>query len=380
MHVGMKHILFATLTALACSKAEPPPVVDAGAERFVSDTAVAPSDVSVTLAVDFAIESCPAFDPQAATCTGRAPLAVRFAPMATTTVIQYYWDFGDGTPFDVELAPKHIYTIPGVYSVRVVATGADGNMVTQEHPGFVIVQSNPLGEPCDADLQCDQGLFCLCSANAPCSSGPAHGLCAASCQASLCDDTAVCVGLLTATPPPGETSPWQNPLCLRACVHDEDCAAGLRCRTLPAPAGSAWSRGCFTDLPGDVGDPCRDVAGNLRNDFCASGFCADLGAKGLCSLNCESASCPPGSDCAVLGDGRSLCLRPCTNFDCAQDPLLTCVVPNPGDLGYQLAGNIGSSAASSYCAPKPCAVDDPSGAKCLPTGTCVYKTGAAHCR
>jgi hypothetical protein len=57
------------------------------------------------------------------TCTGRAPLAVRFAPLATTTVTQYFWDFGDATPFDGELAPNHVYTTPGVYSVRVVATG-----------------------------------------------------------------------------------------------------------------------------------------------------------------------------------------------------------------------------------------------------------------
>jgi PKD repeat protein len=379
MHLGMKRILVATLTALACSKADAP-ARDAGAERVVSDTAVSPSDVSVALKVDFTVENCPAFDPQAITCTGQVPLTVRFVPLATTTVIQYYWNFGDGSPFALEVAPSHPYTVPGVYTVSVVATGVDGNMVSQAHPGYIVVLANPLGDPCDSDLQCNQGLFCLCSTKAPCSTGPTSGLCASSCQVDACDDTAVCAGLLTAAPPTGEASPWQNSLCLRACAKDDDCAAGLSCRTLPlGGADGGWTHGCFVSVPGDVGEPCRDVEGNLRNDLCTSGFCADLGAKGLCSLDCANATCPPGSDCAVLGDGRNLCLRPCTNFNCAQDPLLTCVVPNPGDLGYQLTGVAGPNAASSYCAPKPCSVDDPSGDGCLPTGTCVTMSGAGHC-
>ena len=378
MHVGMKRILVVTLTALACSKAAVP-VRDAGVDKISSDTATPQSDASVSLAVDFAVENCPSFDAQALTCTGKVPLAVRFVPLATTTVTQYYWDFGDATPFGGELAPPHIYTTPGIYSVMVMATGVGGVRVQKVHPGFIVAQANPIGEPCAFNAQCDEGLFCLCPASTPCNPGPAHGLCASSCETDRCGDAAVCAGLLTATPPSGETSAWQGPICLRACAKDADCADGLSCRSLPPwPAGSASVHGCFADVPGDVGNTCMDDRGNLRNDLCASGLCADLGADGLCSMNCAVTSCPAGSDCAVLGDGRKLCLRSCAGFACSQDPLLTCVAPGPGNLGYQLVSPASSNTASSYCAPTPCSPDDLNDL-CLPTGTCVSEAGGSHC-
>jgi len=375
MRLGMKCILAITLTTLACSKATLP-TRDAGADRPAPDTAPPASDVAISLAVDFSVENCPAFDAQAMTCTGSAPLSVRFAPLATTTVTQYFWDFGDATPFDGELAPNHVYTTPGVYSVSVVATGVGGGVVTKVHSDLIIVQANLIGDACDATAQCDQSLYCLCPANAPCSTGPTHGLCAASCETGVCGDGGVCAKLLTAAPPSGKASDWQGSMCLRECEKDTDCEVGLRCRTLPpGRLGSAWIHGCFASVPGDVGDPCRDAEGNLRDDLCASGLCADLGANGLCSANCGTASCPPGSDCAVLGDGRRLCLRPCTNFACSQDPLLTCITPNTGDLGYQLASPASPSAASVYCAPIRCLEDKP----CLPAGSCQSVTGPGHC-
>jgi PKD repeat protein len=371
----MKHILVISLAALACNKAASP-VRDAGAELPLADAAPTATDVSVTLAVDFSVENCPSFDAQTMTCTGRAPLAVRFAPLATTTVTRYFWDFGDATPFDGELAPNHVYTTPGTYSVRVVATGVDGS-VTKVHPDLIVVQANAIGDPCDETPQCDQDLSCLCPASAPCSTGPIHGLCAASCQTGICGDAGVCANLLTATPPAGKASAWQAPTCLRACEKDSDCASGLTCRTLPpGRLGSGWIHGCFAKVPGDVGEPCRDAEGNLRDDLCASGLCADLGANGMCSANCGSASCPPGSDCTVLGNGNKRCLRPCTSFSCTQDPLLTCMTPNPGDLGYQLADPTSPSAASSYCAPILCLEDNDCKS---PTGACVSVTGPGHC-
>jgi PKD repeat protein len=372
MRLGMKGILVISLVALACNKAAST-VRDAGSEKPLSDSAPPASDRPVTLAVDFSVENCPAFDAQAMTCTGQAPLSVRFAPLATATVNLYFWDFGDATPFDGELAPNHVYTTPGVYTVRVVATGVSGVVVTKIHPDAIVVQANAIGDPCNTDPQCDQGLFCLCPANAPCSTGPAHGLCAASCQTGICGNAGVCAGLQTATPPAGKAPAWQGPMCLRACDKDSDCAPGLSCRTLPpGSAGSAWIHGCFAKVPGDVGDECRDAEGNLRDDLCASGLCANLGANGMCSASCAVASCPPGADCAVLGDGRRLCLRPCTNFDCTQDPLLTCIISTQGDLGYQ---PLSPNAASTYCAPKSCNNDG----DCTPTGSCVSVTGPGHC-
>jgi len=379
MRLGMKRILVITIAALACSKASVP-MRDAGVERPSYDTEPPSIDSSVPLSIDFSVENCPAFDAQAFTCTGRAPLTVRFVPLATATVSQYFWDFGDSTPYGGELAPSHVYTTPGVYSVRMLATGVSGDVVSKVHSESIVVQANAVGYPCDTNAQCDQGLFCLCPTSAPCATGPTHGLCAASCQAGICDNAEICAGLLTATPPMGNASAWQAPMCLHQCAKDADCAAGLFCRTLPpGPAGSAWLHGCFSNIPADVGEPCRDSEGNLRDDLCASGLCADLGANGVCSASCGVVSCPPGSDCLVFGDGRTLCLRPCTNFACSQDPLLTCVIPNSGDLGYQLASPSNPNAASSYCAPEPCTLGDPRGDTCLPTGTCVFANGGGHC-
>ena len=377
MPLGMKRILVITLTSLACSKAAPP-VRDAGAERVSSDTAPPANDGSVSLAIDFTVENCPSFDAQALTCTGRAPLTIRFVPLATATVINYSWSFGDTPIFNSETSPTHIYATPGVYSVRLVVKGVGDGPVSTPHDGFIVVESNAIGDPCDTNPQCDAGLFCLCPVGS-CSTGPAHGVCAASCQAGVCGDSAVCAGLLTAAPPPGNAAAWQAPICLRECAKDADCSAGLSCRTLPpGQAGSAWIHGCFAAVPSDVGSPCRDDQGNLRNDLCVSGLCADLGANGLCSMNCGSGSCPRGSDCAVLGDGRTLCLRSCTgDFACSQDPLLSCVVPGLGDLGYQLAN---PGVALSYCAPTPCTMDDSSKKDpCWPTGTCVSGPGGGHC-
>jgi len=372
MRPGMKRILAILLTTLACAKAGTP-VRDAGAERPGLDSAQAISDGPVALAVDFSVENCPAFDAEALTCTGKAPMSVRLVPLATTTVTQYFWDFGDATPNAGELAPAHTYATPGVYSVRVVATGLGGGVVQKFHSGFIVVEPNDIGALCDTSAQCEPGLSCLCSSSAPCSNGPTHGLCAASCESGICDVDQVCAGLRTATPPANKSSAWQAATCLRGCAKDADCAAGLSCRTLPpGKLGSAWIHGCFATTPGDVGEPCRDSEGILRDDLCASGLCADLGANGLCTATCGVASCPPGSDCVLFGDGRKLCLRPCTNFDCSKDPLLTCLIPNPGDLGYQ---TLGTNAATSYCAPIYCLNDDP----CLPTGSCTSVTGPGHC-
>jgi len=127
----------------------------------------------------------------------------------------------------------------------------------------------------------------------------------------------------------------------------------------------------------EVGEPCADANGTLRDDLCVAGLCADLGALGLCSEDCQLDPCPLGSDCAVLGDGRKLCLRSCAGFACGGDSLLSCAHPGrPGDLGYQLASGAASDPESGYCAPKPCNSDE----ACLPAGVCASKTGNdGHC-
>jgi PKD repeat protein len=379
MRRGMKRgalLILAVLAAAACDKSEAP-TRDAGEDLVPSDTPPPPSDVPVSLAVDFAVENCPSFDPIALTCTGSVPLAVRFVPLATTTVTNYRWEFGDGSLSASEAAPSHVYGRPGTYTVKIIATDVGGGLVTKVHTGFIVAQANAIGEPCDASVQCDQGLFCLCPASAACSTGPARGMCVSECSSGFCDAGQECAGLLTVPTPSAGAEPWQKSLCLPACEKNTDCADGLRCRTLPfGPAGSAWVHACFADVPRDVGEPCADAGGNLRDDLCASGQCVDLGALGMCSLNCLNGSCPPGSDCAVFGDGRKLCLRPCTSYACASDALLTCVIPSLGDLGYHLASPSSPNAASTYCAPKFCTSDG----DCLPNGTCLAQTaGPGRC-
>jgi PKD repeat protein len=372
----MKRLLPATICLAACTSPGTS-VKDAAADRSSVQDALLASDSAVALAIDFTVESCPSFDTEALICTGNVPFTVQFVPLATPGITRYFWDFGDASPRDFQATPSHTYAQPGVYTVKLVASGNSGVPVTKIRTGFIVAQTNEMGQPCDSDGQCNQGLTCLCPPIAACGAGPPFGMCTSNCQIHACAPNQVCAGLLTAPPPASAQAAWQASLCLLGCVTDADCLPGLRCRTLPpGPAGSAWVHGCFADLPADIGDPCMDASGVRRNDYCASGSCLDLGSKGLCSMNCSGSSCPPGSDCAVLGDGRKVCLHPCIGDGvCTQDPLLTCVVPGPGDLGYRLAGSSNANAASSYCAPKPCVTDD----ACLPSGICLATTGGGHC-
>jgi hypothetical protein len=125
-----------------------------------------------------------------------------------------------------------------------------------------------------------------------------------------------------------------------------------------------------------VGDTCRDATGALDDDLCATGRCADLGALGVCSAACGGgAPCPPGSACAKLGDGRSLCLRACGNdFGCDRDPLLGCEpAGSAGPLGFQDTPPV---AGATYCAPRKCAAKT----ECAPAGTCLPLGAGGHCQ
>jgi PKD repeat protein len=374
--IKMKRALALALAGLACGKIQAP-VGDAAVERPATETGPVTPPVAPPLVVDFAIEGCPAFDADKLTCTGTAPMALRFVPLVTTPVTQYFWDFGDDpTAFDTGQVPSHTYTVPGVYTVRLVVSGSDGMVVSRAHADLVTVTANSLGDACDLDRQCSDKLTCLCPSTSACDFGAPHGICAATCPSGTCGDGQVCSALATAPSPSGAHEDWQQSVCLRRCDHDTDCNAQLHCRLLPpGPGGTTWVFGCFGDLPADVGLPCLDATSRLRDDLCTSGICANLGARGVCTMACSDRPCAPGSECAVLGDGRKLCLRPCTDgFKCGEDPLLTCALPGTGDLGFQLV-NSGPSLASKYCAPRPCTSDT----DCAPSGTCDSPDSGGHC-
>jgi hypothetical protein len=372
----MKRALVLTLAGLACGPNQAS-VQDAAVEHTVADDVPRTPDGPPALIVDFAIEGCPSFDAEDLSCVGAVPLMLRFVPLVTAPVTQYFWDFGDATStsIDTSATPSHAYSLPGIYTVTLAVRSADGAAVSKSHAAFVNATASALGDPCDLSAQCEDGQFCLCSFEDPCEHGPAHGICTARCQLGVCASGQVCAGL---TPSDGPREPWQTSLCLRSCSTDDDCSGQLRCRSLPqlGSAGSAWVQGCFSDIPADVGSSCLDATDALRDDLCASAICANLGAQGLCTATCSDQSCPPGSDCAVLGDGRKLCVRPCASVsDCSQDPLVDCLGPGAGDLGYQLMDSAAPTGASTHCVPKACA----SNADCLPVGRCEGEIGSGHC-
>jgi len=167
------------------------------------------------------------------------------------------------------------------------------------------------------------------------------------------------------------------PLCLATCATDTDCAVGLACRSLPAAGATQarWARACVPPALRDVGDSCRDAAGALAEDLCATGACADLGALGLCSATCGvGLACPSGSACAAFADGRSLCLVTCaSSTSCKQDPLLDCEGAGAvGALSFQISP---PAPAATFCAPRVCT----SQADCGLAGTCTPLGVGAHC-
>jgi len=330
-------------------------------------------DVSTPLTLAIAVTGCASYDPAAVICTGRPPLVVSFAPVGSPELTRFLWTFGDGTPSTTEPAPSHTYSHPGSYQVSLVAGTNDVGMVTPPSPLTVKVDPLPAGAPCDVDVQCDgaAGLTCVCAPRRGCAAAFIRGICSMTCDGSACGSGAVCASIVTGPQP--DAGP-RAPLCVAACQTNAQCAPGFVCQTLPAgsTAGAQWTRGCLpVGLARDLGASCRDADEILRDDACASGLCADVGALGVCSAGCDATTCPPGPACALLADARHLCLQTCvSDGDCASDPLLACVaLPASGD----------ASIASGVCAPRPCVNDSgcPTG-RCgglAPNGFCVRKGG-----
>jgi PKD repeat protein len=72
--------------------------------------------------------------------TGVVPFNVNFTNNSTGQISSYLWSFGDGGT-STSASPAHDYTVPGIYSVRLIATGPGGadtltrsNYVTAQYP------------------------------------------------------------------------------------------------------------------------------------------------------------------------------------------------------------------------------------------------------
>ena len=371
-----RRALLASLLVLACNKggatggdagpeapmADGPPPIDAGQQA---------------LAVDFTVTGCPDFDVGKPQCKGVAPLTVSFVPVTSPSVGTFRWDFGDKTGSTAR-APSHTFPLPGSYDVALVVAAASES-APRKRDMFIVVAPAATGAPCDVDAQCEIGRTCLCGTGTMgCPSGFARGVCTAPC-AGDCGMGAACVDFARSADGDSAAAaePWRKALCLRACAVDADCAPGLRCRVLPgalpAPA-SPWTRACWIDVPAAVGAPCRTAMGTLRGATCVTGACLDVGALGMCSLDCETAACPPESACARLGDGRALCLHACAGTgDCSSDPLLACEPPGaPGALGFSV---VSPPAGATFCAPRHCTAD----ADCGLAAKCKSASGGMHC-
>jgi len=322
-------------------------------------------DMPSTLTLEISVTGC-ARDPAAGCdadggaapcCTGRPPLALSFAPLGSPELTRFRWTFGDGTPTSTERAPTHSYAYPGSYRVTLVG-GGDGIGSTEPRVLNVVVERLPAGSPCDLDSQCGDDLTCLCAPGKGCAAAFIHGLCSAACDTAACGSGAVCA----MTPGAAIGSATSAPRCLAACQTSAQCAAGSVCQTFPAgptETTTPWTRGCLPlGAARDVGGSCRDAGGVLADGACAIGMCADLGALGVCSADCDAGRpCPLGTSCAALGGGRQVCLLSCVyDAECAGDPLMGCAPARPAD----------STQIATVCRPRACTSD----AACAPSGRC----------
>jgi PKD repeat protein len=299
--------------------------------------------------------------PDTAACTGDAPLALAFVPIAPSTVDLHEWNFGDGSEPDRRASPDHVYAAPGVYDVSLFAQGPGGTAAISKS-GLVLVRPGPIGNACSDDAQCASG-SCVCGAQ-PCA-GLATGLCSAACSVADPCQEGVCADL--APTGPADPEPWQASLCLADC-SEAACSDGLVCRELRRGDGAGWTRGCFAPgLFGDIGDPCADESGDLQDELCASGQCLARGLRGVCSAGCASQACPPSAACATFNGGAPApsCLARCDgDTACDGDPWLACeAAGGAGGQGFTVDE---TPSRGGYCAPESC-----DGPEDCPLGECT---------
>lgn len=296
-------------------------------------------------------------------CTGSAPLTLRFTALTPATVDSYRWSFGDGEMSE-DADPSHVYHQPGVYSVTLIVGGPSG-IAEIDKPGLIEVVPGALGAACDDTPQCEAGLSCMCGDGADCTGAFTPGRCVAECSAGVPCAQGVCVDL--AAGGPSDPQPWQRTLCLPTCGADGPCPAGTRCQEVLDAQGS-WQSACMTPgLLGDIGDSCAGGDGQLSHSACASGLCADLGARGVCAAPCIAGNCPPSSACATFTQsGQAVCLARCPDEGaCDSDPWLACEAPDDqGDFSFTVDE---MPAEFGYCAPRSCA----DASECGSDGICI---------
>ncbi|MCU0435769.1 MAG: gliding motility-associated C-terminal domain-containing protein [Bacteroidia bacterium] len=74
--------------------------------------------------------------------TGCAPFNASF--VNNSNGVNYYWDFGDGSPVDTNAAPAHTYIQPGVYTVTLIAEDSSACVVRDTTTLTITVLQPPL--------------------------------------------------------------------------------------------------------------------------------------------------------------------------------------------------------------------------------------------
>ena len=316
--------------------------------------------------IDFAVTGCdatpaglvPDAGPVEQPCTGAAPLALGFVPIAPAPVEVYDWRFDDEVAGGA--TPSHVFALPGVYDVSLDASGPGGTAHVLKE-AIVVALPAAVGQPCDRDVQCASG-SCVCAGGA--CDGVATGFCSAMCAVG-CED-GVCADLAPTSPPAPE--PWQDQLCLASCEEGAPCPAVSACSELLA-SGGGWLAACFAAGPlAGLGDSCARPSGDLDDALCASGQCLAEGLRGLCGASCGAADpCPPSAACATFTGGvpGPTCLARCdADTACDADPWLACQAP--GGTGAKAFDVDEAPSPGGYCAPRAC-----SGPGECPQGQCV---------
>jgi len=75
---------------------------------------------------------------------GCAPLTVQFTN-SSTGAVSYYWDLGNGNTSSL-VNPVNVYTTPGTYTVKLIATDASGITDTLVRTNLVTVANNPVAD------------------------------------------------------------------------------------------------------------------------------------------------------------------------------------------------------------------------------------------
>ncbi len=96
------------------------------------------------------------------TTQGPAPLFVQFVHSSVPIADSVLWDFGDGT-LSADPFPLHVYTMPGIYTVRLITFHSTGCIDTLVKPDYVLVDfavaAPVVGDPISMDLHCTPNPF-----------------------------------------------------------------------------------------------------------------------------------------------------------------------------------------------------------------------------